>query len=113
MCKHPSTRPPPQTHHTPTTHAHTTHTATHTDTLALATLPPTHITPGAIFFSDIFLSLHIGFIATYNTRKLLVMNGRLVARQYLLSVGGVLAGSVWCALTLSGAAWCKCTGHRD
>lgn len=32
------------------------------------------------------MSLHIGFVATYNTRKLLVMNGRLVARHYLLSV---------------------------
>jgi hypothetical protein len=53
-------------------------------TLILPCLPL--LSAGAIFFADLFVSLHVGFIATHGTRKLLVMNGRLVARSYLLSV---------------------------
>jgi hypothetical protein len=55
---------------------------------------------GAIFFTDIWMSLHIGFLATYNTRKLLVMNGRLVARHYLLSFSffvDLCASTAWFA----------------
>ncbi|KAL4425355.1 hypothetical protein ABPG75_009371 [Micractinium tetrahymenae] len=40
---------------------------------------------GGIFLVDMLIALHVGFIATCGTRKLLVMNGRLVARQYLAS----------------------------
>ena len=50
--------------------------------------------------ADLFMSFHVGFIATSNTRKLLVMNGRLVARHYLLSVRplmGPLARLDWWA----------------
>jgi hypothetical protein len=38
---------------------------------------------GCVFFVDMILGFHVGFIATYNSRKLLVMNGRIVARHYL------------------------------
>ncbi|KAL4446679.1 hypothetical protein ABPG77_007923 [Micractinium sp. CCAP 211/92] len=40
---------------------------------------------GGIFLLDMLIALHVGFIATCGTRKLLVMNGRLVAQQYLTS----------------------------
>ncbi|KAI7843229.1 hypothetical protein COHA_003209 [Chlorella ohadii] len=42
---------------------------------------------GCIFFVDMVIGFHVGFIATYNSRKLLVMNGPIVARHYLRSFG--------------------------
>lgn len=38
--------------------------------------------------ADLIVSFHVGFIATYNLRKVLVMNGRLIARFYVRHVSG-------------------------
>lgn len=41
---------------------------------------------GPFFVADFILSFHVGFIATYNIRKVLVLNGRLIAKFYLSRV---------------------------
>ena len=43
---------------------------------------------GAFFMTDLIVTFHVGFIATYNLRKVLVMNGRLIARFYVRHVSG-------------------------
>ncbi|GAB4817520.1 hypothetical protein N2152v2_004566 [Parachlorella kessleri] len=38
---------------------------------------------GVVFFGDLVINFHVGFIATYNMHKVLVLNGKLVARYYI------------------------------
>uniref|UniRef100_A0A1D1ZXT6 Cyclic nucleotide-binding domain-containing protein n=2 Tax=Auxenochlorella protothecoides TaxID=3075 RepID=A0A1D1ZXT6_AUXPR len=40
-------------------------------------------TVGAFFLADLIVSFHVGFIATYNLRKVLVLNGKLIAKFYM------------------------------
>lgn len=44
-------------------------------------------TVGAFFLADLIVSFHVGFIATYNLRKVLVLNGKLIAKFYMQHVG--------------------------
>lgn len=39
---------------------------------------------GLFFIIDLFLSFHVGFLATYNIRKILVLKGRLIAKYYII-----------------------------
>ena len=73
---------------------------------------------GLCYFVDMLLSLHVGFVVTYNLQKKVVMNGRQIARFYwtggraaldLLSVIPWLAqASVLQAVLLHHNSSCMC-----
>lgn len=38
---------------------------------------------GALFFTDLVLSFHAGYVAVYMAKKVLILDGKLIAKQYL------------------------------